>query len=265
MNKKIKIFTLIELLVVIAIIGILAALLLPALQLAKETAKMAHCASNQKQIGLAIALYQTDYNNWIGKTGSWTNGPNPKVRSWARYLIDLPMYYTGDPVGSYMTEGARLMLNCPASDVSSVVPTDSYVWKRCFTAYGMYEVKNNSGWDYNNIEVLVRYTPGTDADGSYAFYRTNKIKDPSNWALVLDSSSESNVGVNSHSVYGQSDSNSAGIHLTHPGMTANVLSVDMHVDNASRGRLNDFDNRHDTLNRFGIVTYLSKEGVRLWY
>jgi prepilin-type N-terminal cleavage/methylation domain-containing protein len=57
-------FTLIELLVVIAVIGILAALLLPALSRAKEQGRSAACISNLRQLGVAMNLYVSDFGRY---------------------------------------------------------------------------------------------------------------------------------------------------------------------------------------------------------
>ncbi len=86
-------FTLIELLVVIAIISILAAILFPVFATAREKARQTACLSNEKQIGLAMMQYVSDYDEVlpVGTTGQWDaiQTPTPTVplgQGWAAQL-----------------------------------------------------------------------------------------------------------------------------------------------------------------------------------
>jgi len=81
-------FTLIELLVVIAIIAVLIALLLPAVQAAREAARRAQCVNNLKQIGLAVANYESG-------TGSYPFGNGPWWTEWSAQSMLLPYIEQG--------------------------------------------------------------------------------------------------------------------------------------------------------------------------
>jgi len=100
-------FTLIELLVVISIVALLVALLLPALQNARDAAKMAHCLSNERQIGVAMGVYINDHEGHLPVAGWRQTGSNVTQPHWYNVL-------------AYESQMQPEAFRCPANPHSSI-------------------------------------------------------------------------------------------------------------------------------------------------
>ena len=127
-------FTLVELLVVIAIIGILASMLLPALQKAREQAKTISCASNLKQMGLVVFEYGTDYNFKLPQS-DFLGGTEYSYTWFVRYYDYLPPAKPfGKSGASNPTDpGWPVAYRCPSMENTSVTSN-----KNCATWKGAY-------------------------------------------------------------------------------------------------------------------------------
>jgi prepilin-type N-terminal cleavage/methylation domain-containing protein/prepilin-type processing-associated H-X9-DG protein len=108
-----KAFTLVELLVVIAIIGILASLLLPALNNAKAIAKKSVCTNNLKQIGLATMMYVFDYNSYLPPT-DYNCRYTGLLSPYTNQKTDV-VYPPGDMVNQFCQRNPSGLYYCPST------------------------------------------------------------------------------------------------------------------------------------------------------
>ncbi|MFO0944922.1 MAG: DUF1559 domain-containing protein [Planctomycetota bacterium] len=126
-------FTLIELLVVIAIIGVLVALLLPAIQQAREAARRSQCQSNLKQIGVAINTFESSHRHFPAslRTGITPANPSGFRQGWMIFLLpflerqDIYDQYNfefgwNNPENSTAVATKINVLQCPSAPVTEI-------------------------------------------------------------------------------------------------------------------------------------------------
>jgi prepilin-type N-terminal cleavage/methylation domain-containing protein/prepilin-type processing-associated H-X9-DG protein len=221
-------FTLIELLVVIAIIAILAAMLLPALKMAKATARGAICKNNQQQMMITALIYADDWQGVLPHHGNPSDPNALHELSNTDYMTKLEDYGLYKP----SSRGGTAM-HCPQTSVD-VQPRWYYVAR--------------SDVDYSmNYNLSMKLRAGWKCMGPYVRNLTSKLYVFGDASMVLDAVrgwypgqfTEFGAGAASPTYPWMMDSATPFYGKGHPGRSANFVFGDGHVDGLARGALDD--------------------------